>query len=233
MDELVSDPYDKRTLQKIISEQFRNHALFDHLRGNQKINLAPFLENPYGYLNHLPKKDLLTKCLNDLRRLRKYYLLLPNAKETVEGFIADMTVGGGGKSGISRYPMAFSYYRKAVFQLTNIYHPVRGRLEALKLYAAANAQLQIVGLLREERLGGRLKIADGFMKKDKARDAYIRGLLKDNPDAMYKSLWCDADIGIIGKITLRTFENHCSRIKKEMLERKLKYANHASNREKK
>ena len=78
-----------------------------------------------------------------------------------------------------------------------------------------------------------LKIADGFMKKDKVRDSYIKRLLKNNPNEMYKSLWCDADKEIIGKITLRTFENHCSRIKKEIIERREKYANHASSREKK
>ena len=87
--------------------------------------------------------------------------------------------------------------------------------------------------MREEKLGRKLKLAEGFIKKDPKRNAYIKRLLKDNPGAMYKSLWFDADKEIIGKITLRTFENHCSRLKKEMLGKKAKYADHASSREKK
>lgn len=232
MGNLVSDPYDRRTLQKIIAEQIRNRALFDHVRGKQKIDLASFFEGPYEYLNQLPKSDLLTKCLSEIERLREYYLLLPYAKNTIDGFIDDMTSKASGKD-LTRHSIAFSYYRKAVFQLTNTSHPVRGRLEALRLYGIANAQFQIVGLMREEKLGRKLKLAEGFMRKDPKRNAYIKRLLKDNPGAMYKSLWFDADKEIIGKITLRTFENHCSRLKKEMLGKKAKYADHASSREKK
>jgi len=232
MDELVSDPYDRRTLQKIIAEQIRNRSLFDHLRGKQKIDLTSFFEKPSEYLNHLPKSDLLAKCLKEIETLREYYLCLPYAKNTVDGFIDDMTSNASGND-LTRYSIAFNYYRKAVFQLTNTAHPVRGRLEALKLYGMANPQLQIVGLMREKKLGRKLKLAEGFMRKDPKRNAYIKRLLKDNPDAMYKSLWFDADKDIIGKITLRTFENHCSRLKKEMLEKKAIFADHASSRAKK
>jgi len=204
--------YDRRKLRRICAEHTLNRDLFGDLRGHQKIDLAPFFENPHSYIGKIPKEMLLAKCLIRINRLYEYYLALPCAKETVAGFIDEMNVTPHPK-GLIRFSMAFRYYRKAIFQLTNTFNPIVGRLEALKLYGLAEAHFQIISLLREERLGRKLKIADAFMKKDKARDSYIGRLLKDNPGVMYKSLWCDADKGIIGEMELRRFENICSEIK--------------------
>ena len=215
MEKLNLSNYDKHTLQKILSEQAQVYEVFRHLRGHQKINLVPFLEDSSKYLDSIPERSLIFKCLRDIKKLHQIYLLDPHAELKMQGFVDDMKERSKGKD--TNISQAFNFYCKAVFQLTNIHNPLHGRLEGLKLYGLGSPLLKSIDLLSQKKLGGALQKIKLFDKKDiKGRDRHIKDLLKTNPTGtLYKILWGMADKEIIGDIKLSTFENHCSRIKRE------------------
>lgn len=215
MDELNLSSYDKRTLQKIIAEQNFGFEILKSHRGHQKINLAPFLKNPQKYLDVIPYKSLLSKTLMKLQKLHELFLLETDPKSTEDAFINAMRADGAGSN--KKLSVAFNFYQKAVFQLTNTHNPLRGRLEGLKLYSLAEPVFKSVDLLSNHKFGGKIDKAELFDKKNKTgRDSHIRFLLKRYPNDLYKTLWGKADKSKVGNIKLATFCNYCSKVKELM-----------------
>jgi hypothetical protein len=215
MEKLNLSGYDEYTLHKIVTEQHLGFEIFKNDKGRQKINLAPFFKNPQKYIDLIEKKSLLSKTLVKLQKLHQLFLLETNTKTTEEEFINAMKIEGTNRN--KKFSVAFNFYRKAVFQLTNTHNPLRGRLEGLRLYGLAEPTFKSIDLLSKNKFGGKINKAELFDKKNKTgRDIHIRSLLKKYPNDLYKTLWGKADKSKIGNIKLATFCNYCSKAKESM-----------------